>query len=67
MIVVCEFKLRVYLSEDGNLRLISKDALNVKFIDGGVVILREDGSTLDLSGATIIEVDAERQAVILKP
>ncbi|MCS7385337.1 MAG: hypothetical protein NDF55_01160 [archaeon GB-1867-005] len=63
---MCEFKLRVYLLEDGDPKLISKDALNVKFADGTVTVLREDGSILNLSCTGIIEVDAERQAVILK-
>lgn len=62
---MCEFKLRVFLREGDELNLVHKEAINVKFEGNGVSILGDDGSTLKVGDARIIEVDAERQVVIL--
>ncbi|MCS7365813.1 MAG: CooT family nickel-binding protein [archaeon GB-1867-035] len=62
---MCEFKLRVYLNDGGEMKLINREAITVKFEGDGVSIFSDDGSTLKVKDAVISEVNAERQIVIL--
>lgn len=62
---MCEFKLRVYLNDGVETKLIHREALNIKFEGDEISIFGNDGSTLKVKDAVITEVDAERQVVFL--
>lgn len=64
---MCEFKLRIVVNKNNNRELICKDAINIKWNDNRIYILRENGSLMKLDDYYITEVDAESQIVLLTP